>query len=98
MADSRDEMIASLKEGICTVDFTNVNADKRHMECTLNEEEIAKYDESKRDFTAEMSDTLDEKTRERKVNLNVIPVFDINARDWRSFRVDSVSTFEKGQA
>ena len=63
---TRDEMISSLKEGIVTVDFTKVNGEKRHMECTLNEEVMAKYEESKRDFTAEMSDTLDENTRQRK--------------------------------
>ena len=95
---TRDEMISSLKEGIVTVDFTKVNGEKRHMECTLNEEVMAKYEESKRDFTAEMSATLDENTRQRKVNLNVIPVFDINAKDWRSFRVDSVENFERGTA
>jgi len=91
---TRDEMVTSLKEGTCRVKFTKVNGDKRDMQCTLNDETIKQYSK----IVDDLSDRMNAGDTKKKVNLNVIPVFDILAQDWRSFRVDSVDSFERVEA
>jgi hypothetical protein len=79
---TRDEMITMLKAGECQVTFTKVNGEKRIMTCTLNEQLLA---------AAAFVQT--EKTKPKKVNEEVLPVYDVNAKGWRSFRIDSVEDF-----
>ena len=55
---------------------TNVNGDKRIMTCTLKEDAIPGYKPANKD---------------KKVNKEVVSVWDINAEGWRSFRLANIT-------
>lgn len=64
-----------LKSGPVTVVFTKKNGDNRQMRCTIRKDLVKESDD---------------KTKKRKVNEEVMPVYDLDAGDWRSFRWDSI--------
>ena len=81
MMMTRNEMIEKLKKHLCTVTFTKLNGDERVMLCTLRESVLPESTS----------------TNARPVNDNVISVWSLEGiKDdgWRSFRVDSVKSFE----
>lgn len=80
---TREDMVEYLHIGPCEVTFTKVNGETRQMTCTLNEEVLKGEGVWK-----EPSEVT------KKQNLSVIAVYDTIAKDWRSFRVDSVIKFE----
>ena len=82
----REEYVKMLKESICVVDFTKVNGDFRKMTCTL-EPNILEENLQVVDYYNKTG---------KKPNDNVIAAWDINAKGWRSFRVDSIIDFVKG--
>ena len=61
----------------------NFEGEERDMMCTLQEGVVP---------AATKEDPLSQK-KVRAVNEEVIPVWDVNANGWRSFRVDSVISF-----
>lgn len=69
-----------LHSNVVEVVFTKVNGEKRVMKCTLQESYLPD----------QKGDT------ERKKNENVLAVFDIDSNDWRSFRFDSVISYNIG--
>ena len=71
---TRDEIILMLEQGICTVTFTKVNGDLRHMPCTL-----------KADLLPE---TKSEK--KKKVNHDNLSVWCTDKKEWRSFKISNV--------
>ena len=71
----KSDIVSTLKTSICDVKFTKVNGEERLMRCTL-----------KKDMLPEYIDMNDDK----KVNESVVPVWDLDKKGWRSFRVDSV--------
>lgn len=78
---TRDEMIEALVENTCRVVFTKVNGDKRDMTCTLKSDNIPTE--------------MQEKSENRKVaNPETLPVFDLKAEGWRSFRIENVVSFD----
>lgn len=79
IAVDRSEMIQELHDRNCTVIFRKVDGTERTMICTLNEGAIDNGDVAKREV----------KSR----NDNVIAVWDVENKGWRSFRVDSVISF-----
>lgn len=83
MTLSRSEMIEKLSKNTCRVIFKKVNGEERDMQCTLREDIIP---------AASKSDPLTQK-KVRNINAEVIPVYDINAEGWRSFRVENVISF-----
>tara|TARA_B100002019_G_scaffold287099_1_gene298588 strand:+ start:541 stop:807 length:267 start_codon:yes stop_codon:yes gene_type:complete len=76
----RETLVEQLHRGTCEVVFEKVDGEKRTMTCTLNPE------------IANMPEQLHEQSNRAK-NPNVIAVWDLNANGWRSFRVDSVESF-----
>lgn len=76
---TRAEMIKALQEGVCKVTFTKVNGDKRVMRASLLKEDLENHPTSGNGTS----------------NYDVIPVIDVDKDEWRSFRVDSVETFDK---
>lgn len=76
---SRDSILQKLHEGETTVTFTKVDGSERIMRCTLNETMLPPAEPT-------------EKTAERKVNPNVVAVWDLDNEGWRSFKVDSVKS------
>ena len=79
IAVDRSEMIQQLHDRNCKVIFRKVDGTERTMICTLNEGAIDNGDVAKREV----------KSR----NDNVIAVWDVENKGWRSFRVDSVISF-----
>lgn len=63
--------------GPTTVVFKKKDGTERTMLCTLNPTMVKEY-EKKTD-------------REKKVNEDTCPVFDLDKQEWRSFRYDSVT-------
>ena len=81
---TRDGIKDILKNSVATVTFTKSDGTERIMKCTLKEEflpEIVNED-----------DQSEKKTR--KVNLDVLPVWDLDKKSWRSFRIDSLCKLE----
>lgn len=80
---TRENFIKQLTKGPCTVVFTKVDGSTRRMPATLHHSLIP---QENTDENAPKSD--------RKVNEEVVPCFDLELQAWRSFRVDSVISFE----
>jgi len=74
---TRDEMVGQLQEGVREVMFTKKDGTIRHMKCTLNPMIAPKI--------------LEAKTQ--KNNPDIIPVWDLEKMQWRSFRSDSILYF-----
>ena len=77
----KDNAVKSLKEGICKVVFTKANGDTRIMHATLNEAHLPEQID------------LEEVIQKKKPNPNVLAVWDVEAKGWRSFRWDSLKEF-----
>jgi len=67
-----------LKTNVMVVTFNKVNGEKRIMNCTLREDILPEVNS---DSTRKKSD-------------NVLSVWDVGVNDWRSFRYDSVTSFQ----
>ena len=76
----RSELQTQLQSEILEVTFTKVNGDKRVMNCTLMEEILPSNptEEAKKDT-------------KKKVNEDILSVWDIDANGWRSFRVKNIT-------
>lgn len=72
---------SNLKSGPVTVTFTKKDGTERVMKCTTNPTYVMFKDPT----------TLESK-KERKINEDVMPVFDTEAGHWKSFRWDSVKS------
>jgi hypothetical protein len=70
-----------LKNGVVTVTFEKVNGEERTMKATLLSE-----------YLPQEKKTIGE-TKPRKSNDEVLNVWDVEANDWRSFRIDNVKKF-----
>jgi hypothetical protein len=81
-SEVRKEMVDALKEGVATVTFTKKDGTERVMMATLQEELLPRKP---------IIDTTN--VAKRKVNEDVIAVFDTDANGFRSFRVDAVISF-----
>lgn len=75
----RNELLDSLQESYVYVNFVKKDGTERRMRCTLSEDLIPA------DKAPKGSD--------RKVNAEVLPVFDLDVGDWRSFRIDSITSY-----
>jgi hypothetical protein len=66
--------------GPVTVTFTKKDGTERIMNCTTSPNIVPKV---------EIIESIEPK-KERKVNEDVMPVYDIDAASWKSFRWDSI--------
>jgi hypothetical protein len=71
-----------LRKGICEITFQKKNGDIREMVCTLSMNHIPE-------------DKQPKGTGTEKPSKDAIAVWDVRKEDWRSFRIDSVITFER---
>ena len=76
----RDWLIGQLVEQTGLITFTKKDGTPRTMRCTL-QSDVAIRDEKKTD-------------RVKVVNEEVLPVFDLDKNEWRSFRMDSITNIE----
>jgi hypothetical protein len=73
-----------LAYGATTVIFTKKDGTERVMQCTISTALVP----------AEIIVEGVEPKKEKKVNEDVCPVYDLEAKSWRSFRWDSVNSVE----
>lgn len=67
-----------LKIDVATVTFTKKDGTERIMKCTLNPDQLP-------------SAPVTEGKKERKVNNDVLAVYDVEAKGWRSFTIKSIT-------
>jgi hypothetical protein len=79
----KEQIVSALKSGSCSVTFEKKDGALRKMKCTLNHQIIPK-----------LEITESKEKRSRVENPDVLPVYDIEAQGWRSFRWDSLIEFE----
>lgn len=78
--DELDNIKQLLSEGILTITFTKKNGDERTMRCT-------------RDLKLIPEDKHPTGSSTNKEKAGVVPVFDIEIGEWRSFREDSIVSY-----
>jgi hypothetical protein len=76
----RNILIEALTKHECIVTFTKVNGETRVMPCTLKEDVIPKPP----------ADVASKSNVKRHENQNIVSVWCLDKREWRSFRVDNV--------
>lgn len=74
---THEQILELLHQSDCEVTFKKVNGELRVMPCTLRSEALPEK-------------LLSENKRIREHNTNVISVWSLDRREWRSFRVDNV--------
>ena len=84
--DDKKLLKTMLKQHVVVVTFTKKDGSERIMNCTLQEDLIPIKVVSESANTSNV--TI------RTVNDDVVPVYDIDAKDWRSFRWDSVKSVQ----
>lgn len=78
---SRDELIEALKSGSVLVNFTKTNGTERKMNCTLKQFELPA-----------ITDKITT-TSKKLTNSNIVSAWDLDKQAWRSFRLDSVNSY-----
>ncbi len=78
----REALISILKEHICKISFTKLDGTVRVMKCTLKEGLLPIV-------------STDIPKPKKKTSSEVIVVFDLEKKGWRSFRVDSYLDMEE---
>lgn len=81
----KPQVLRALHAGIVEITFTKKDGTKRVMECTLKD-----------DMIPQLELPLEENKKERKVNPDVLPVWDTQKGGWRSFRWDSITMWVAG--
>jgi hypothetical protein len=76
-----EELIELLRENIVNLKFKKINGDERVMNCTLSSEYIP---EAKTES-------------KKKPNSDIVSIWSVDDNGWRSFRKDSVITYEVKQ-
>ena len=84
--DDKKLLKTMLKQHVVVVTFTKKDGSERIMNCTLQEDLIPIKVVSESANTSNV--TI------RTVNDDVVPVYDIDAKGWRSFRWDSVKSVQ----
>lgn len=84
MMYDRDRLLTDLRSTVVELHFMKVNGENRVMKCTLMSRFLPEsYTSNPEEQTTEKSYHLN--------NPNVIAAWDVDARAWRSFRIDSVT-------
>ena len=81
---TRADVVELLQNDVAQVTFTKVDGSERVMDCTLLKEVL--------DERAPQSAPPTEAKPPKAVNPEVVPVFDLVANGWRSFRLDAVKS------
>jgi len=86
---SREEIVKKLQSGYCDVVFKKINGDNRVMYCTLMPTFVI--------LAAKRQPKIyDYNTTGRAIeSKDYVVVYDLDLRDWRSFRVENVISIEQ---
>lgn len=77
---TKQEIAEMLRDSVRTVTFTKTNGETRVMKCTLMREHLPEQTDIE-EFTSKSND-------------DVLPVWDMEASGWRSFRIENVKDVE----
>jgi len=88
---AKDSLTEFLKKNIVKITFQKQDGTLRVMLCTLHPDLLPDITESKETVDAE---GFTKKKRTKKPNPEVLPVYDLEKKAWRSFRIDSVQNVE----
>ena len=77
MTYTKEQLKSELANNFGQVTFTKTNGEERIIKCTLLKEELPKQ-------------AQDEIIPSREDNPDILAVWDLEAKDWRSFRIKSV--------
>ena len=83
----KEQYIKELKEGICQVTFTKRDGSERIMKAPLNDDILEEVFGQHR--------TNDDEKKTRKQSPDVVVCLDVDKKEWRSFRMDSVTDFRR---
>jgi len=88
MTITREHLSELLRSGECVVEFTKVNGEVRTMPCTLNETLIPPPPV----HITNTDNPIDFPTpkKEKKINPDVMSVWCLDKKEWRSFRIANV--------
>ena len=75
---TKEKIMEFLKANVAEVRFTKSDGTERLMKCTLKEDLVVAYNKKT--------------DRTKEANNDIVPVFDVEKNEWRSFRVDSVQS------
>jgi len=78
MMFTKNNIMEFLKANVAEVRFTKSDGTERIMKCTLKEDLVVAYNKKT--------------DRTKEANNDIVPVFDVEKNEWRSFRVDSVQS------
>ena len=79
---NKQDISKQLQKSVKTVSFKKVNGEIRHMNCTLMVEYMPQR--------PLVTETIEPVKPPRKQNDATLSVWDVSAKGWRSFRIDSV--------
>ena len=80
---TRDEIKNLVQRNHVLVTFTKKDGTERVMRCTLQPEDLPPIE-------------VKESKEPKKENLDILSVYDLDKKGWRSFRVDSVTEVKVG--
>jgi len=80
---TREQLSELLRTGECVVEFTKVNGEVRTMPCTLDPQIVPPAPESKVLAEGEVA-------KVKKENPDVMSVWCLDKKEWRSFRIANV--------
>ena len=80
----REFLVRKLTDNVMHIVFVKANEEKREMKCTLRSDILPPPPVSKSQETRE----------EKSVNLDTIRCWDIDKEGWRSFRLDSIISYD----
>lgn len=81
---NREQIQTALRENVVSFSFKKANGDSRKMQATLN----TKY------IPLDHMPIIKKDAPVAKENVNIVRCYDVDVKGWRSFRVDSLTTFE----
>jgi hypothetical protein len=84
MIISKELLIEMLRQNELTVKFTKTDGTIRDMRCTLKKEILSEL------FPIQDSDEEKTEKKVRTPNPNVISVVDLEKKEWRSFKFDTI--------
>jgi hypothetical protein len=85
---TREQLSDLLHTGECIVEFTKINGEVRTMPCTLNESLIPPPPVHETNTDNPIDFPIPKK--EKKVNPDVLNVWCLDKKEWRSFRIANV--------
>ena len=83
----QQKLTQALREAVCDVTFNKADGTQRQMRCTLKPEIVNEF------ITEPEHTERNHRTTPKKPNDGLMTVFDLDVKDWRSFRFERIVEF-----